>query len=87
MKPYTRGDFRVLTRKRANGSNHYQIQVYIEKGDSWLDFGCPFDYLGNARQRVRNLYAACCTHREIAEFVPSMPSRYLKTGKQLSRKL
>jgi len=66
-KPYTRGNFRAITRKRSNhNSNHYQIQVYIEKGDTWLDFGCPFDYLCNARLRVRNLNIGNCAVKQLS---------------------
>ena len=80
MKPYTRGNFRVIKRREFNG---YQVQVYIEKGDSWLDLGCSFDHLGNARLKVRNLHAACYTHLEVCESKDlNFPGRrYIKTGK------
>ncbi len=65
-KPYQRGNFRAITRKRHNhNSNHYQIQVYIQKGNTWLDFGTPFDYLCNARLRVRNLDIGNCAMHQL----------------------
>lgn len=78
MKPYTRGDFRAI--KTATG--FYQIQSRDRDG-FWNSIGCSFDYLSNARLRVRNLHAACCVPFELIEQpgFPNFAKRYIQTGK------
>jgi len=61
-KPYRRGDFRVIKRPVFG----YQVQVK-DRHDDWHDLGCSFDYLGNARLRVRNLHAACCIMADLTK--------------------
>jgi hypothetical protein len=90
-KPYVRGGFRaVKTQPRPEDYPnfwHYEVQAKARRGDEngepvWVTIEA-FDYLGNARLRVRNLHAACCAHFELGE-LPSMPHRarrYIKTGK------
>jgi hypothetical protein len=81
---YTRGDFRVVKYDAFYG---YQVQARHRHG-TWQDIFVSFDYLGNARRRVRNLHAACCTHLEVSDYVPGLPKakRRRKAPKPLDLK-
>ena len=53
-KPYQRGNFRVT----KNHLSHYVVQARDYRDTTeWVSIG-TFDYLANARLRVRNLHAA-----------------------------
>ncbi len=72
LKPYVRGGFRAIkTRPKPYSApkfTHYEVQakVYGKEHDCWVTIEV-FDYLGNARLRVRNLHAACAVTIDIRE--------------------
>lgn len=78
-KPYTRGSFRAI-----KSGNSYVVEAKrIESPDDaphWMPI-MSFDYLGTARQRVRNLHSACCAQFEFLEFLNRWDQKRIKTGK------
>jgi hypothetical protein len=67
MKPYTRGNFRVVKRLYFGT---YQIEARERDTTNWFPIFVSFDYLSTARLKVRNLHAAARSLWEVADLVP-----------------